>query len=689
MSNRLEGSLSPYLLQHADNPVDWYPWGPDALAAAAASGKPVLLSVGYSACHWCHVMAHESFEHGPTAALMNELFINVKVDREERPDLDRIYQLAHQLLTRRGGGWPLTMFLTHDDQRPFFGGTYFPREARGGLPGFAELLRRVAQFYAGNQAELRAQNTALLEALARIDAPQPSSEDPGTAALTAARQDLEARFDRENGGFGQAPKFPLPAAIVRLLHHWHATAGDEQPDLKALYMATLTLHRMAEGGLMDHLGGGFARYSVDAAWQIPHFEKMLYDNAALLALYSEAFRATGEPFYGEVATATAEFLLRDLRSPEGAFFSALDADSEGEEGRFYVWSRAQVEAALPAEDAALFAARYGLDGPANFEGRWHLRLARPLEELAQGRRFGSDDVAQLQMRLQSSVGQLLALRAQRVPPARDEKVLTGWNALTIRALARAAVALRREDLADAAILAMDFLRREAWRNERLYAVWRSGRAAQPAFLDDHVWLADAALELLEVRFDPALLDFAVALMDLVQLHFAAPGGGYYFTADDSEQLIHRSLRFDDDATPAGNGVAARVLLRLGHLLGQEDYLHAASALLRAAGPALGEQPLGHLTLIESLDEQLAPQTVIVLRGAAEHLATWQTEIRRHYLPRVRLLAIPAELEGLPPALALRVPRGDIVAYVCRGASCSAPLVTLRDLWAALQVVPQS
>jgi hypothetical protein len=683
--NRLRDSLSPYLLQHADNPVDWYPWGEEALAAAATSGRPILLSIGYSACHWCHVMAHESFEHEPTAQLMNALFVNVKVDREERPDLDRIYQLSHQLLTRRGGGWPLTMFLTHDDQRPFFGGTYFPREARGGLPGFAQLMRRVADYYRDHQSELRAQNQALVQALARIDETQPLADAPGPEAIAAARRALEQRFDREHGGFGEAPKFPLPAGVLRLLHHWHASAGDEQPDLKALFMATLSLHRMAEGGLVDQLGGGFARYSVDAGWQIPHFEKMLSDNAALLALYAEACLATGEVFYGEVAGATADFLLRDLCSPEGAFHAALDADSEGEEGRFYLWTAAEISAVLAPAEAALFVARHGLDGPPNFEGRWHLRLARPLEELATDGRCGSKDPAVLAARLAASRELLLRQRAQRVPPGRDDKVLTAWNALAIRALARAAVALDRDDLAVAALRALLFLQQQAWRDGRLYAAWRAGRAVQPAFLDDHVFLADAALELLVVQFDPALLRFAVDLMDQVQLHFAAPGGGYYFTADDGEALIHRSLRFDDDALPAGNAVAARVLLRLGHLLGQQDYLQAATALVRAAGTAPVEQPLGHLTLISAIDELLTPQGFIVLRGVPAELARWRGELRRHYLPRFTVLAIPADVSDLPPALALRAPRGDIVAYVCRGSSCSAPAMTLPELWRALQL----
>lgn len=688
MPNRLSGSLSPYLLQHAANPVDWYPWGPEALEAARASGRPILLSIGYSACHWCHVMAHESFEHEPTAQVMNGLFVNVKVDREERPDLDRIYQLAHRLLTRRGGGWPLTLFLTPADQRPFFAGTYFPRESRDGLPGFVDVLRRVAQYHAEHADALAGQNEILVESLARIDAVEPLASPPDGAAIVAARQALEQRFDREHGGFGRAPKFPLPAGLVRLLHQWHATARDEQPDLKALYMATLSLHRMAEGGLRDQLGGGFARYSVDEAWRIPHFEKMLYDNAALLAVYAEAAVATGEAFYREVAADTADFLLRDLRDGQGAFHAALDADSEGEEGRFYLWTPQEIAAHLAPADATLFRARYGLDAPPNFEGRWHLQLARSVEELAAGGLYGSHEPREIAARLGAARATLLAVRARRIWPGRDDKVLTSWNALAIRALARAAAALSRPDLAAAARRAFGFIEANLWRDGRLFAVWRAGRVAQPAFLDDHAMLADAALELAAVDFDAHLLHFAQALMDAVQRRFAAPAGGWYFTADDAERLIHRSQRFDDDATPAGSGIAIRVLLRLGHLLGREDYLQAAERALQAAGAAPAQQPLGHLTLIEALDDALAAPSFVVLRGTRESLALWQAELRRRYLPRHLVLAVPDDAADLPPALTLRAPRDTTVAYVCRGSSCAPPVTRLADLWAALELDPE-
>jgi hypothetical protein len=442
---------------------------------------------------------------------------------------------------------------------------------------------------------------------------------------------------------------------------------------------------MAEGGLRDQLGGGFARYSVDDAWRIPHFEKMLYDNAALLAVYAEAAVATGEPFYREVAADTATFLLRDLRGEEGAFHAALDADSEGEEGRFYLWTLEEIARHLSAGDAALFAARYGVEGEPNFEGRWHLRLARSVEELAQGGRHGSREPRELAARIEAARATLLAVRARRVWPGRDDKILTAWNALAIRALARASTALGRADFADAARRAFEFVERHLWRDGRLFAVWRAGRAAQPAFLDDHAMLADAALELAAVDFDVRLLQFAQAVMDVVLTHFAAPAGGWYFTADDAERLIHRSQRFDDDATPSGAGIAVRVLLRLGHLMGREDYLLAAERALKAAGTAPVEQPLGHLTLIEALDEALAEPAFIVLRGSRDALALWLTELRRRYLPRHLVLAIPDDATELPPALALRAPRDTTVAYVCSGSTCAPPVTRLADLWTALRL----
>src|SRR5580700_2266923 len=382
-TNHLANETSPYLRKHAHDPVEWYPWGAEALERARRENKPIHLSVGYTACHWCNVLHEESFEDPETARVMNDNFVNIKVDREERPDIDRIYQIAQQMLTQRGGGWPLTMFLTHDDQRPFFGGTYFPPQARHGLPAFKDLLLRVAEYYRDHAADLRKQNDALMAAFAEIN-PPPAAADTqlSDAPLKACRERLGRSFDKHNGGFGGAPKFPHPLTIERLLRDWRASTAAPEPDLQALYMASLTLRRMAEGGINDQLGGGFCRYAVDEYWMIPHFEKMLYDNGALLATYAQAALATGDELYASVTLATAHWTQQEMQSPRGGYYSSLDADSEGDEGKFYVWSRAELAAALTTEEFAVFAPYFGIDQPANFEGHWHLRVCATRETVA-------------------------------------------------------------------------------------------------------------------------------------------------------------------------------------------------------------------------------------------------------------------------------------------------------------------
>ena len=681
-TNRLAGQTSPYLRQHAHNPVDWYPWGREALEAARASGKPIHLSVGYSACRWCHVLESESFEDEETATLLNERFINIKVDREERPDIDRIYQIAQQMLTQRSGGWPLTMFLTHDDQKPFFGGTYFPKEARYGLPAFKDLLLRVADYYAQHAPELRAQNEALMSALASLEpAPAPAATAFTEAPLRECRAQLARMFDPQHGGFGGAPKFPRPQMITWLLRCWQASSTAPEPDLQALYMATLTLRRMADGGLNDQLGGGFCRYAVDEFWMIPHFEKMLYDNGELLGAYAQAALATGDADYARVAEATAAWTLREMQAPAGGYYSSLDADSEGHEGKFYAWERAEVAAALSAAEFAVFAPRYGLDRPVNFEGKWHLYVASPLAEIATATQQSPEAVANL---LAAARAKLLALRDTRVRPARDEKVLASWNALMIRGMAISARALARPQLADSAARALEFLRRTHWREGRLLATSKDGEAHLNAYLDDYAYLADAILELQQVRFRADELSFAQQLLEVLLQHFAdAAGGGFYFTSDDSETLIHRSKTFGDDATPSGNGIAATALLRFGYLLGEPRYLAAAERTLRAFWLPMTQHPQTHTSLLVALEEVLHPTEIVILRGEAAPLADWGRELARVYAPRRVVLAIPAGATGLPAGLAEKAARDGTIAYVCRGSSCSAPLSTLEALLAEL------
>jgi len=668
MTNRLASETSPYLLQHADNPVDWYPWGEEAFELARKSGKPVLLSVGYSACHWCHVMAHESFEDDATAALMNELFVNIKVDREERPDVDKIYQTAHQLLTQRGGGWPLTMFLSAIDQRPFFGGTYFPNEARYGMPGFSDLLVKVSSYYEENDGAIREQGIRLNEVLDRL-VPEAAADD---LALTAApakqlRQLLSKNFDYDFGGHGGAPKFPHPGTIEWLLRAWRNTANDEEPDIDALFMATLTLTRMADGGIFDHVGGGFSRYSVDRYWQIPHFEKMLYDNGALLAAYSQAFLATGEQLFRETASRTADWMLADMLSPDGGFYSSRDADSEGEEGKYYVWTPDEAGALLDDEQFGLVARKFGLDKEANFEGKWHLTVREAVDDP--------------ESKIEAALRLLLAERETRVPPGRDDKQLTSWNALAIRGMAIAGRVLEREDLVDAAESACDFIRENLIDDGRLLASYKDGQARFSAYLDDHAFMVDAILELLQSRWSKRHLDFAIVLADLMLEHFEdAEDGGFFFTADDHETLMHRPKPFADDAIPSGNGIAALALQRLGHVLGEQRYIDAAETALRSAWKAMDEYPHGHVTLITALEEYLEPPEIIVVRGDSTDIEEWRDQLAKIYAPSRILLAIGKDEEALPGLLAERKPLdGKTVAYRCVGTHCELPVTSLKAL----------
>ena len=675
-ANRLAEETSPYLLQHAHNPVDWHPWNEAALALARREDKPVLLSVGYSACHWCHVMAHESFEDAATAARMNALFVNIKVDREERPDLDKIYQLAHQLLSRRPGGWPLTVFLNPHTLIPFFIGTYFPKEARYQLPGFVSLLEQASAYYQQNKDALAHNSAAFMGALNAAGGGNgaPAALDAGL--LAKARPAMGMNFDARQGGFGGAPKFPHPTTLDFLLRR-HAQDGDAE----ALHMAVFTLRKMAEGGIYDQLGGGFCRYSVDAEWNIPHFEKMLYDNGPLLALYSQAWQITGEDLFRQVAVETAEWAVREMQSPEGGYYSSLDADSEGEEGKFYVWNRAEPKALLTEAEYAVAAACYGLEETPNFEGRWHLYAALPLPEAAARLRLDVETAARL---LASARAKLFAARAPRVRPGRDEKILTSWNALMIRGMAVAGRILGREDFTDSACRAFAFLKAELYREGRLLAAWKDGRGRFPAYLDDHAFLLDAALELAQSRWDAAALDWACALAeDLLARFEDAADGGFYFTAHDHEALIHRPKSQMDEAMPAGNGVAALALGRLGHVLGEPRYAQAALRTLQAAAAALAGHPQACGSLLNALEEWANPGQTIVLRGDGAELAAWRQAAWAAYAPGRVCLAIPAAETALPGLLAERAARPAAVAYVCEAAACLPPVESLEAFRALL------
>ena len=675
-TNQLANETSPYLLQHAHNPVDWHPWGPEALEKARRENKPVLLSVGYSACHWCHVMAHESFEDPETAELMNRLFVNIKVDREERPDIDKIYQTAHSMLTQRSGGWPLTVFLTPDDQVPFFAGTYFPDTPRHGMPSFRDLMQRINDYLASHEDDIRKQNTSLLNALHSMDSSAESTGTLNATPLDTARQQLERNFDERDGGFGDAPKFPHPTNLERLLRHWagSCTPGSNE-DRRALHMVIYTLEKMARGGIFDQIGGGFCRYSVDERWMIPHFEKMLYDNGALLALYVEAWAATGNPLFKRICKQTADWVMREMQAPEGGYYSSQDADSEGEEGKFYIWTPEAVKALLDAEDYELFAHRYGLDRAANFEGNWNLHVYHTHEQLAQ--KF-SRDIKDIETCIERCRDTLFKARGQRVRPGRDDKVLTSWNGLMIRGMAMAGRYLDEPAWSDSATRAVDFIRSTLWKDGRLLATYKDGHAHLNAYLDDHVTLIDGLLELLQLRWRDADLEFAVELAEVVLEHFADPAGGFFFTSDDHETLIQRPKPMHDDATPSGNGIAAKVFGRLGHLLGEPRYIEAAENTLQGLWSGLAGMPHGHSSLLVALEESLFPLQTVIIRGAGDSMDAW-LRATRDYAPRRLSFAIPENAEYLPGALAQRKHQEPVIAWVCTGHTCSAPVTDIETL----------
>ena len=678
MPNRLAGETSPYLRQHAGNPVDWYPWGEEALAASRASGKPILLSVGYSACHWCHVMAHESFENPRIAQLTNDLFVNVKVDREERPDIDQVYQVAQQMLTQRAGGWPLTMFLT-PEQVPFFGGTYFPESPRYGMPGFEDVLKRVRGYYDANREEVRAFGERILDAFERIGPLSPSAAQGATAPqlLEAADEELAASFDPVNGGFRGAPKFPHSETIEFSLRRFAATG-----ERAALERAILTLKRMAMGGICDQVGGGFARYSVDAEWAIPHFEKMLYDNGWLLRLYTDAWVLTREPLFEKVVRETAAWTMREMQSPAGGYYSSLDADSEGEEGKFYVWDVDEVRALLSKDEFEVASRAFGLDRAPNFEGKhWNLVLAAPLAEFAHELVI---DEGTAEMLLDSARHKLFEARSKRVRPGLDDKVLTSWNALMIAGMARAARAFGNAQWLASARRALDFLHATHWGGGRLLATSKDGRAHLDAYLDDHAYLLQALLEMMQADFRVEDLAWAREIADALLERFEdREEGGFFFTAHDHESLIHRPKPGPDNATPSGNGVAALALNRLAFVTGDMRHAEAARRTVELFLPSMERQPGGFCTMMMALAEQAQPPRTIVIRGAASDFGPWRDLLDETYLPDALTLFVPASAAGLPEPLAKPLAQ-DVQAWLCEGATCRAPIGTLGPLRDALR-----
>lgn len=672
MTNHLAHETSPYVLQHADNPVDWHPWSAATLQLARDLGKPILLSIGYSACHWCHVMAHESFEDEAVAAVMNELFINIKVDREERPDLDQIYQNAHQLLSRRSGGWPLTMFLAPDGT-PFYSGTYFPKQARYGLPGFPALIQDIAHAYKEQRGELAEQGKQIVAALAAWQ-PEKSATDSTLDAspiATSIRQHSE-NFDRVNGGFGGAPKFLHPAELDLLLQQTHATH-----DAQTRHIVLFTLQQMAQGGLYDQLGGGFCRYSVDAEWDIPHFEKMLYDNGLLLGLYSDAWLSSSDPFFARIVEQTAAWVMREMQSPQGGYYASLDADSEHEEGKFYVWQRNDIRDLLSAAEYALIQPHYGLDSTPNFENHaWNLRVSQPLGEIAQKLGLGEEQAAML---LAAAKTKLFAAREQRIRPGRDEKILGSWNGLMIAGMAKAARIFGREDWLHSAQQAMDFVRTTLWQDGRLLATHKDGKTHLNAYLDDHAYLLNAALELLQAEFRSPDLSFAVQIADALLARFEdVRNGGFFFTSHDHEALIQRNKTAQDNATPSGNGIATQGLLRLAELTGDIRYTDAAERCLKLFFPIMQRAAGQFSSLCTALGEALQPPSMLVLCGAEIETAAWRAAVAAKYLPGLMIIVLNGDEASLPSSL--DKPRSaTTTAWLCHGTQCLPPITSLDEL----------
>ncbi len=673
MPNQLINETSPYLLQHADNPVEWYPWSERALTLAREQNKPILLSIGYSACHWCHVMAHESFEDAETAAIMNAHFINIKVDREERPDIDQIYQTAHSMLSNKSGGWPLTVFLT-PNQEPYFTGTYFPKTARYQLPGFADLIPRVAAYYHERKADVALQAQQLADAFRRTIPVANSTVTADENTIKLGFEQLKSGFDFKYGGFGSAPKFPNPADITLLLHQ--AYAGNQQAETMALQMLTA----MAAGGIYDQIGGGFCRYSVDERWNIPHFEKMLYDNGQLLFLYADGWQLSKnsqqQAIYQQVIEETVVWVQREMLDARGAIFSSLDADSldnhgHSEEGAFYVWQPDEVKALLTAEEFVVTSRCFGFDRAPNFEGQaWHAYMAMLPDE-------------QDKPLLQSAKAKLLAARNERSRPGLDDKILSSWNALAIKGLARAGSLFNRNDWVKLAQNAVDFIREHLWVKDahgvfQLMATAKNDKVHLNAYLDDYAFLLDALLELMQADYRAVDWQFAVDIADALLENFEANEGGFYFTAHRHEQLIHRAKQGYDNATPNGNGIAAVALQRLGHVLGEPRYLDAAERTLQAFDGVIKRSPAGCASLSHALNEYLTLPTTVILRGSSKNLQQWRAKIRQGYYPH-HLFFYLDERADLLPATLHRDFADDVNAWICSGVSCSHSIGDLPSL----------
>jgi len=673
--NRLADETSPYLLQHADNPVDWYPWGEEALTLAQKEDKPILVSIGYSACHWCHVMAHESFENPDIAAQMNELFVNIKVDREERPDLDAVYMTAVQAMSGHGG-WPLNVFLTPDGT-PFYGGTYFPEEDRGGMPGFPQVLDAVSDAYHNRRADVDENAEQTRELLQRMSRDWPRSESLSPTLTTRAMEALAASFDARNGGFGTAPKFPQPAAIDFLLRQ--SKRGDQQASI----MAKRTLDRMARGGLYDQIGGGFHRYTVDAIWLVPHFEKMLYDNAQLASVYLAGYQAYREPLYRRVAEETLDFVIRELTHPGGGFFSTLDADSAGHEGVFYTWTPEELEEVLGSEDAQVARAWFAVTPGGNFEGRSVLSTPRSMADVAD--RLSMDEGA-LAESIERIRGLLMAAREHRERPGLDRKVIASWNGLMLKAFADGARVLGRSDFLEVAKRNANFIVNEMQQEGRLVRSWNDGDARVPGYLEDYAFVIDGFLALYRATLEARWLEIALDLTGTMNAEFADPDGpGFFDSAPAHHTPIARSRDLHDGATPSGNAVSADVLLHLAAMTGNDAFNDRAAAILEVMSRTMREQPLGAGRYLAAADFYFGPAKEVAIAGerGLPEVETLLNATYAGYEPNLIVGYVDQENESLVsrlPFLQDRPARGGrATAYVCEAFACLPPVHEPEEL----------
>jgi uncharacterized protein len=665
MPNRLAHETSPYLLQHANNPVDWYPWGPEALARARNEDKPILLSIGYAACHWCHVMEHESFEDAPTAALMNERFVSIKVDREERPDLDGIYMQAVQAMTGHGG-WPMTVFLTPEGV-PFYGGTYFPKDDRHGMPSFTRILQSVSNAYRSKRDDVARTSASVREMYAVATEGTRSAGPLTPELLDRAYRSLAERYDEQNGGFDGAPKFPQTMSLDFLLRYW-ARRGTEQ----ALSIALTSFKKMARGGIYDQVGGGFARYSVDERWLVPHFEKMLYDNALLIRLGAHLWQAAKDSEVRRVVEETINWAIREMRSPEGGFYSSLDADSEGHEGKFYVWSAEELDTVL-GDDAGLARAYWGVTPDGNFEGKNILSVNGDRRAIAA--KFSLSE-PELDARIAAAAARLYDLRAQRIWPGLDDKILTSWNGLMVRGVADAARAFGNDAYRNTAVDSATFLFRELCRDGRVYRSYKNGEARIAGYLEDYASLGLAALAVYEMTFDAAWLDRSRAMSDAtVQWFWSDDAGAFYDTASDHEQLITRPREVPDNATPSGTSLAVELLVRLAELLHDVDARRRATYVIETLAPAIGRYPsaFGHLLGAADMSINGAVELAIVGEPGASDFVALERVAADYYVPSLVLAGGSPRSDDAIALLSGREARGGhATAYVCRAYTCDEP-----------------